>query len=63
MVSHSRVIIGLGQSAHAEGWGSPLYAWLASVNRIPSARCPNTGYYREARDMYHHILLRQYSQN
>ena len=32
MVSHYHVIVGLSQSAPAVGWGSPLHAWLASVN-------------------------------
>ena len=37
MVSHSRVIVGLSQSAPAVGWGSPFHAWLASVNWIGCA--------------------------
>ena len=39
----------------------PLHACLASVNQIPCACCPNTGYCYEARDMHSHILLQQYS--
>ena len=63
MVSHQRVIVGLSQSAPAVGWGSPLHAWLASVNWIGSARYLNRGYRCGARGMHYHILLRQYSQN
>ena len=32
MMSHGRVITSLNQSARAVGRGSPLHAWLASVN-------------------------------
>ena len=63
MVSQQRVIVGLSQSAPAMGWGSPLHAWLASVNWIGGARCLNRHYRRGARGMHYHILLRQYSQN
>ena len=63
MVSHDRVIVGLSQSAPAVGWGSPLHAWLASVNWISSARCLNRRYRYGARGMHYHILLRQYSLN
>ena len=47
----------------AVGWGSPLHAWLASVNWIGTARYLNRGYRSGARGMHYHILLRQYSQN
>ena len=63
MMSHQRVIVGLSQSAPAVGWGSPLHAWLASVNWIGGARCLNRRYRYGARGMHYHILLRQYSQN
>ena len=63
MVSHQRVIVGLSQSAPAVGWGSPLHAWLASVNWIGGARCLNRRYRYGARGMHYHILLRQYSQS
>ena len=63
MVSHQRVIVGLNQSAPAVGWGSPLHAWLASVNWIGCTRYLNRGYRYGARGMHYHILLRQYSQN
>ena len=63
MVSHYRVIIDLSQSAPAVGWGSPLHAWLASVNWISSACCLNRRYRYGARGMHYHILLRQYRQN
>ena len=63
MVSYQRVIVGLSQSAPAVGWGSPLHAWLASVNRIGCAHCLNRCYRYGAHGMYYHILLRQYSQN
>ena len=63
MVSHYRVIVGLSQSAPAVGWGSPLHAWLASVNWISGARCLNRRYHYGARGMHNHILLRLYSQN
>ena len=60
-VSHYRVIVGLGQSAPAVGWGSLLHAWLASVNWISGARCLNRRYPYGACGMHYHILLRQYS--
>ena len=60
MMSHQRVIVGLSQSAPAVGWGSPLNAWLASVNWISCTRYLNRGY---RYGMHYHILLRQYSQN
>ena len=63
MVSHWRVIVGLSQSASTVGWGSPLHAWLASVNWIGCIRHLNRGYCYGARGMHYHILLRQYSQN
>ena len=63
MMSHQRVIVGLSQSAPAVGWGSPLHAWLASVNWIGGARCLNWRYRYGARGMHYHIILRQYSQN
>ena len=63
MVSHQRVIVGLNQSAPAVGWGSPIHAWLASVNWIGCARYLNRGYRYGAHGMHYHILLRQYSQN
>ena len=63
MVSHQRVIVGLNQSAPAVSWGSPLHAWLASVNWIGCTRYLNRGYRYRARGMHYHILLRQYSQN
>ena len=63
MVSHSRIIVGLSQSASAVGWGSPFHAWLASVNWISGARRLNRSYRYGARGMHYHILLRQYSQN
>ena len=63
MMSHQRVIVGLSQSAPAVGWGSPLHAWLASVNWIGGARCLNRRYRYGARGMHYHILLWQYSQN
>ena len=63
MVSHQHVIVGLSQSVPAVGWGSPLHAWLASVNWIGSARCLNRRYRYGARGMHYHILLRQYHQN
>ena len=53
----------MSQSAPALGWGSPLHAWLASVNWIGGARYLNRGYRYGARDMHYHILLRPYSQN
>ena len=62
-VSHSRVIVGLSQSAPAVGWGSPTHAWLASVNWIGCARYLNRGYSYGARGRHYLILLRQYSQN
>ena len=52
-------MVGLSQSAPAVGWGSPLHDWLASLNRIVCARCPNRSYRYGARGM--HYLLRQYS--
>ena len=63
MMSHQRVIVGLSQSAPAMGWGSPLHAWLASVNWIGGARCLNRRYRYGARGMHYHILLRQYREN
>ena len=63
MVSHWRVIVDLSQSAPAVGWGSPLHAWLASVNWISCARYLHVGYRYGARGMHYHISLRQYSQN
>ena len=57
------VIVGLSQSAPTVGWGSPLHAWLASVNWIGCPRYLNRGYRYGARGMHYHILLRQYSQN
>ena len=63
MVNHRRVIVGLSQSAPAVGWGSPLHAWLASVNWIGSARYLNRRFRYGARGMHYHILLWQYSQN
>ena len=63
MVSYSRVIVGLSQSAPAVGWGSPLHTWLASVNWIGRARYLNRCCPYGARGMHYHILLRQYSQN
>ena len=62
IVSHKWVIVSLSQSVPAAGWGSPLHAWVAVVNRISCACCPNTGYCYEAGDMHYHILLWQYSQ-
>ena len=53
----------MSQSTPAVGWGSPLYAWLASVNWIGGARYLNRGYRYGARGLHNHILLRQYSQN
>ena len=53
----------MSQSEPAVGWGSPLHAWLASVNWIGSARYLNRGYRYGARGMHYHILLRQYNQN
>ena len=44
-------------------WGSPLHAWLTSVNWIGCARYLNRGYRYGARGMHYHILLRPYSQN
>ena len=61
MVSHDRVIFDLSQSALAMGWGSPIHAWLASVNWISCARHLNIGYRYGARNMHYHILFRQYS--
>ena len=65
MMSHKRVIVGLGQSAPVVGWGSPLHAWLATVNWIGCARYLSNGrgYRYGTRGMHYHILLRQYSQN
>ena len=63
MVSHQRVIVNFSQSALAVGWGSPLHAWLASVNLVCGARCLNRPYRYGARGTHYHILLRQYSQN
>ena len=48
--------------APALGWGSQLHTWLASVNLIDCACCPNRRYRHGARGMHYHILLRQYSQ-
>ena len=62
MVSNYCVVVGLSLSAPAVGWGSRLHAWLASVNRIGCACCPNTRYCYGARGVHYHILLRQYSQ-
>ena len=45
------------------GWGSPLHAWLASLNRIVCACCPNRRYGYVACGMHYHILLQQYSPN
>ena len=55
---HKRVIVGLSQSAPSVGWESPLHAWLASVNWIGCARCPNRHYRYGARGMHYCILLR-----
>ena len=63
MMSHYRVIVGLGQSAPTVGWGSSLHAWLASANWIRGARCLTRRYRYGARGMPYRILLRQYSQN
>ena len=63
MVSHYRVIIDLSQSAPAMGWGSPLHAWLASVNWISGAHCLNRRYHHGAHGMHCQILLRQYRKN
>ena len=63
MVSHQRVIVDLSQSEPALGWGSPLHAWLASVNWIGCSRYLNRGYRYGARGMHYHILLWQYSRN
>ena len=47
----------------AVGWGNPLNAWLASVNWMLCAHCPNTRYRYGACGMYNPILLRQHSPN
>ena len=57
------LIVGLGQSVPAVGYGGPLHAWLASVNQIGCACCLNRRYRYGACGMHYHILLRQYSQN
>ena len=53
----------MSQSAPAVGWGSPLHAWLASVNWIGGARCLSRRYGYGARGMHYYILLRRYRQN
>ena len=63
MVSHWRIIVGLSQSTPAVGWGSPLHAWLGSVNWIGWARYLNRGYRYGARGIHYQILLRPYSHN
>ena len=54
MVSYWRIIVGLSQVALAVGWGSPLHAWLASLNRIGCARCPNRRYRYGGLGVYYH---------
>ena len=53
MVSHQCVIVGLSQSAPGVGWGSPLHAWLASVNRpVSQMRAPSGGLSRTSRKLW-----------
>ena len=63
MVGHWPVIVGLGQIAHAVVWGSPLHAWIATMNLITWTCYRNTHYSYEARSMHNPITLPQYSWN
>ena len=53
----------LRQLALAVDRRSPLHAWLAIVNLIVWAPCPNTCYPYETCGMDNHISLLRYSQN
>ena len=62
MLSHEHIIVDLHQLTLDVGWGCPLHVWLAIVNVITWACCPNTHNPYEAGGMHNHISLPRYSQ-